>query len=180
MGLENAEIRIHKLGVEDAALLSKVAIKAYSDHYLHLWLDGGKWYINKYFSVENLTDELKNDNSLFFIVSYNTYPVGFLKINISNPLPEVEENALELERIYITEEASGKGIGRELVNLAMEVAYENRKKVVWLKAMDTSSGPIAFYKKMGFEVVGTHVLRHQLMKEELRGMVIMVRNLIAG
>jgi len=43
--------------------------------------------------------------------------------------------------------------------------------------MDTSEGPIAFYKKMGFEIVGTHRLKHELMKEELRGMVIMVRRM---
>ncbi|MEJ7679642.1 MAG: hypothetical protein WKG06_17635 [Segetibacter sp.] len=39
--------------------------------------------------------------------------------------------------------------------------------------MDSREGAISFYRKMGFEITGTHRLKHALMKEELRGMVIM-------
>lgn len=171
-------IRIKKLQAEDALLLSKVALKAYSDHYLHLWYDGGIWYMEKYFTVERLEEELKIANSLFFLAFFNDSPVGFLKLNIDAPLEGQEgKNALELERIYLNKEAEGKGIGRELVKLTVGIAQELDKDLIWLKAMDTSEGPIAFYKNMGFELTGTFCLKHELMKEELRGMVIMTKRL---
>jgi GNAT superfamily N-acetyltransferase len=171
-------IHIERIGAEDAELLSKVALKSYADHYLHLWHDGGEWYMKKFFSPEHLSTELADTNAQFYLAYYNSTPVGFLKINIDAPLQgEEDRNALELERIYLARHAEGKGIGKALVNLTFEVAKQNSKEFVWLKAMDTSDGPIAFYKNMGFEITGTFRLKHEMMKEELRGMVIMKKTL---
>ena len=93
------EIRVQKLGVKDARLLSEVAIKSYSDYYLHLWYDGGQWYINRCFTTEALTAELNNTNAEFYLALYCYTPVGFLKLNIDAPLDSEYKNALELERI---------------------------------------------------------------------------------
>jgi ribosomal protein S18 acetylase RimI-like enzyme len=170
------DIKIERLEVSDAALLSKVALEAYADHYLHLWYDGGQWYMDKYFSKERLTDELADANSQFHLAYYNNEPVGFLKLNINAPLEsEAGKDALELERIYLIADVAGKGIGRKLAELTFTIAREKNKDIVWLKAMDTSDGSIAFYKRIGFEITGTHMLKHPLMKEELRGMVIMTK-----
>lgn len=169
---------VKEIEAKDAHFLSKVALQAYTDHYLNLWYDSGKWYIKKYFSAEKLSAELMDTNSRFFIAFFNNSPVGFLKLNINAPLEGFEDKkTLELERIYLNKEAAGKGIGRELVERTFQIAAENKKDLVWLKAMDTSKGPIAFYKKMGFTITGTHVLKHPLMKEELRGMVVMIKEL---
>jgi ribosomal protein S18 acetylase RimI-like enzyme len=171
------EIEVRKLEAKDAALLSKVAIKAYSDHYLHLWYDGGKWYINKCFTIEALTAELNDSNAAFYLALYDNAPVGFLKLNIDAALNGEDKNALELERIYLNKEATDKGIGSQLMRLTIKIAEENNKELVWLKAMDTNEASIAFYEKMGFTITGTCTLPHQLMKEELRGMVIMEKSL---
>lgn len=172
------EISFKKLHAEDAGLLSEVALKAYADHYLHLWYDGGKWYMHKCFTEQQMLAELGDPNTAFYLALYSEAPVGFLKLNIDAPLEgEENKNALELERIYLNKEATGKGIGKELVQLTVEVARENNKEIVWLKAMDSSAESISFYKKMGFEIKGTYTLPHQLMKEELRGMVIMKKKL---
>jgi diamine N-acetyltransferase len=172
------EISFKKLQAEDSRLLSEVALKAYADHYLHLWYDSGEWYMHKCFTEQQMLAELNDSNTAFYLASYNEAPVGFLKLNIDAPLDgEENKNALELERIYLNQEVTGKGIGKELVRLTFEVARENNKEIVWLKAMDSSDESISFYKKMGFETIGTYILPHQLMKEELRGMVIMKKEL---
>ena len=172
------DIRIEKLDTGDAGLLSKVALHSYSDHYLHLWHDEGKWYKEKFFSTERLTEEMTDSNSQFYLAYYHDEAVGFLKLNINAPLEGFEtKNALELERIYLNKEVTGKGIGRKLVQLAVNTAKQNHKNIVWLKAMDTSKGSMAFYEKMGFRIKGTYRLKHHMMKEELRGMVIMVKEL---
>ncbi|MCW3111083.1 MAG: family N-acetyltransferase [Segetibacter sp.] len=172
------DVYIKKLQAEDANFLSEVALKTYADHYLDLWYDDGKWYLENFFSVERLMEEIKDENAEFYMAFFKDSPVGFLKLNINAPLDGFEsKNALELERIYLNKEAAGKGIGRQLVELTLKIAKENNKDLVWLKAMDTSEGPIAFYKKMGFVIKGTHRLKHSLMKEEMRGMVIMIKEL---
>jgi predicted GNAT family acetyltransferase len=143
------EIMIKKAEVSEVLLLQATALEAYSDHYLHLWHDDGKWYLEKYFLVERLTMELKDLNASFYLAYYNNGPVGFLKLNIDAPLESLkEDNALELERIYLKDSTVGKGVGKKLVKLSIKVAKANSKSVVWLKAMDTSHDAISFYKKM--------------------------------
>jgi len=93
-----------------------------------------------------LTAELNNTNAEFYLALYCYTPVGFLKLNIDAPLDSEYKNALELERIYLNEEATGKGIGSELVELTIKIAKENNKELIWLKAMDTSESSIALYK----------------------------------
>lgn len=169
---------IKKAEAKDASFLREVALKAYADHYLDLWYDHGEWYMNNFFSQHKLASELNDSNALFFIAYHGNLPLGFLKLNIDATLEGFEgKNALELERIYLNKEATGKGIGKELVLLTTKIAKEKNKEIIWLKAMDTSDGPIAFYKKMGFTIKGTYRLKHSLMKEDLRGMVIMVKDL---
>ena len=169
-------ITIKKLSAADASILSTVALKAYSDHYLHLWYDGGQWYMNKFFSPQQLQTELQDPNAAFYLACHNGVPAGFLKLNINTSYPgEYDNNALELERIYLNKEATGKGIGKALAELTFAIAKENNRKLVWLKAMDTSHESIAFYKKMGFEITGRYTLPHEKMKEALRGMVIMTK-----
>src|SRR5215471_4248906 len=174
MMVSNKDIEIKKIGVENAAPLSNVAVRAYSDHYLHLWYDKGEWYIDKSFSVKNLAGELKVDNAWFFIIYYRNEEVGFLKLNIYAPFEKEEnKNALELERIYLTKAASGKGIGKFVLDVVFQIAKEKNKELVWLKVMDSSSDAIRFYKNNGFEICGTHHLNFPQMKKEFRGMYIM-------
>ena len=168
---------IQNVGVESVALLSDVAIRAYTDHYLHLWKNNNAdWYINKCFTIEVLTDELNDPNNVFYIVFENEKPLGFFKIVLSNPLSIesiFEENALYLERIYFIKEAVGKGLGEIAYNFALDKAQRLNKKIIWLTAMDSTIKPIAAYQRMGFEICGTKQLDFEQIKDEMRGMVIM-------
>ena len=179
---------IQNVDIESVALLSDVAIHAYTDHYLHLWKNNdADWYINKCFTIEVLTAELNDPNNVFYIVFENEKPLGFFKIVLSNPLSIIdsrcdnieifEENALYLERIYFIKEAVGKGLGEIAFNIALDTARRLNKKIIWLTAMDSSIKTIAAYKRMGFEICGTKELDFEQIKDEMRGMVIMKKTL---
>lgn len=182
-------VRIFSLTINDAEWLSKVANRAYFDTYTHLWFDNGAWYAHRCFNVEQLKTELLDENALFFGIEDEKEALGFLKINVNYPLSkkacqseylelltfetEEKQNALELERIYLTKNGQGRGIGRRLVEFTFDLVRSHNKDIVWLKAMDTSFDAIAFYKKMGFENCGTMRLTFEKMKPEMRGMVAM-------
>ena len=172
---------IQNVGIESVALLSDVAIHAYTDHYLHLWKNNNaNWYINKCFTIEVLTAELNDPNNVFCIVFENNKPLGFFKIVLSNPLSIegiFEQNALYLERVYFKKEAVGKGLGEIAFNFALDVAQRLNKKIIWLTAMDSSIKPIAAYTRMGYEICGTKRLDFEQIKDEMRGMVIMKKTL---
>lgn len=172
-------LEIEPIAEKDAEQLAAVAVRAYSDHYLHFWSDGGDWYLDRSFSVENLRRELADERNNFYLAVFEGEPVGFLKTRPDNPMPDGNKG-FEVERIYLTNRAQGNGIGTALMDFAIAHAAELGSKLVWLKVMDSSEGAIAFYKKLGFLVCGTETLQFPQMKQELRGMYIMQKCVFDG
>jgi len=174
---------IQPLSAADAPRLAAVALQAYRDHYLHLWHDHGAWYTQTCFTVERLTAELRDPICRFFLIYSGPAPVGFLKLNVEPParsrLPSAyvpPADALELERIYFVREATGQGLGSAVMRFVDDYARQHNHPFVWLKAMDSSTSALAFYRKHGFETVATHRLAFSQMKAEYRGMVILAKS----
>lgn len=157
----------------DLHTLQDIAINSYGDHYLYLWYDGGMWYIDRCFSDAALKKDLSDPNAAYFLVYADDELVGFMKLNIDNEIEGyTAQEALELERVYLLKSASGRGIGKALLDFTRQFARERNKQVIWLKAMD-SSRSVAFYEQNGFMKCGTHTLDFETMKEEYRGMYVM-------
>ncbi|MDX5421931.1 MAG: GNAT family N-acetyltransferase [Hymenobacteraceae bacterium] len=166
-------IQITPCTTADLHTLQDIAINSYGDHYLYLWYDGGMWYIDRCFSEGALKNELSDPNAAFYLIYEAEELVGFLKLNIDKELEGfTAKEALELERVYLLRKASGKGIGKEAVNFTKEFAQQRNKKVIWLKAMDSSKS-VDFYEQNGFVKCGTYTLDFEAMKEEYRGMYVM-------
>ncbi|GAA4430109.1 GNAT family N-acetyltransferase [Pontibacter saemangeumensis] len=159
----------------DLHTLQDIAINAYGDHYLYLWYDGGKWYIEKCFSDAALKAELADPNAAFFLIYMKGELAGFLKLNVDKAFEGGSaEECLEMERIYLTKSASGKGVGRQAVEFTVDFARRRNKRRIWLKAMDSSKS-VDFYEQNGFEKCGTYRLDFEAMKPEYRGMYVMQR-----
>lgn len=170
-------LTIRPMTIDDAANLSALMNHIYFDHYKHLWHDGGQWYMDNAFNIRQLEDELTDSKNLFFFAIYGNQQVGFIKLRPQNQLIDIEGDGFEIERIYLHKSTTGKGIGKQLMEFAIEMAIAQNKDYVWLKAMDTSQNAINFYKKLGFEICGNSVLDYELLKPELRGMVTMKKGL---
>ena len=134
--------------------------------------------MKKSFGVEQLETELADEASRFYIARLDGENVGFMKTRTDRSLPMVAaEDGLEVERIYLKAAAQGKGIGRMLIDQAVSDGRDVGRRVLWLKAMDTSDDAIAFYEKMGFAKFGGERLDYELLKPELRGMFWMKREI---
>ena len=164
--------------ISDLHLLQDIALISYGDHYLHLWNDGAAWYIERCFSDAALKGELEDSNAAFYLIYAAEELVGFLKLNINKELEGyTATEALELERIYLLKSASGRGVGRQVMEFTEKLGRERNKKVIWLKAMDSSNDAIRFYEQNGYQHCGTYTLEFETMKPEYRGMVIMKKEL---
>jgi diamine N-acetyltransferase len=173
---------IYKASAADAAMLTQLARDIYQEHYLHLWHTGGaNWYMNEYaYASHKIEQELTDPLVEYFIAADNDLPLGYMKLNIAATLDE-NAAALEVERIYLHKNAAGKGIGKQLMALALLRAKELKKEILFLKAMDSSLDAIAFYQKLGYVICGSLQLpmpEFSLMKEEYRGMVILKRGVL--
>ena len=169
------ELEIRVCTADDASKISAVAIKSYNDFYLYLWNDDGSWYVNRSFLPGVIKREIENQNSRFYLLQLAGEAIGFMKLNLNQPLEEYT-NAMELERIYIMKAFERKGLGRQAIEFCVNLAREMKKEIVWLKSMD-SSPAVVFYQRLGFEVCGSFTLDFEMMKPEFRGMKIMMKKL---
>ncbi len=166
-------LQIQKLKPNAVARLSKLAIEAYSDHYLHLWTDAGQWYINQCFSTEKMLEELSDSNNEFYIAVLDEEDAGFMKVRPNHSLEGQLGNGYEIERIYFTAKFTKKGLGSGLFEFALADAIQQSKQYIWLKSMDFAKNAIRFYQKHGFEIIGETKLDYELLKPNMRGMFVL-------
>lgn len=114
-------------------------------------------YSNNAFSVFRLSDELKNPLSTFYFCHCNGQLAGYLKLNDGEAQSDIkDEDALEIERIYVLKEFQGKGIGKWLVEQTKQKAKELKKAYVWLGVWEENKAAIRFYVREGFTKFATH------------------------
>ncbi len=67
------------------------------------------------------------------------------------------ENPGEIKRIYVAKSWHGKGIAHELMATCLNEMAKRKSDVVWLGVWEKNPRAIAFYQKIGFVEVGSHV-----------------------
>src|SRR5699024_3652169 len=114
-------------------------------------------YLEKASNIKQVEKELSNPISYFFFVYFHDQIVGYLKVNTMDAQSEdMDDDAMEIERIYIKSKFQKRGLGKYLFNKAMDIAREKNKKKIWLGVWEKNERAIAFYEKLGFVQIGSH------------------------
>ena len=116
-------------------------------------------YIAAAFSVQQISAELDDERSTFFVCYIGDEVVGYAKLRERAAPPEVRGNAVELERIYVEPEGIGKGFGMVLMDACLNRARELGFGTVWLGVWETNEAAITFYQRQGFVAVGKHTFQ---------------------
>ena len=115
-------------------------------------------YLKEALSLEKLTEELNNPNSLFYFIEDSHTPIGYLKLNMGASQTELNDNtALEIERIYVIQAYQGKIVGQQLYEKAIQVAKEKKVEYIWLGVWEENHKAIQFYTKNGFIAFDKHI-----------------------
>ena len=115
-------------------------------------------YLEEAYSYEKLSTEINNPNSFFYFAMLDQDVIGYLKLNKGGSQTELKDNdALEIERIYVLKEFHGKKVGQLLFNKAIEVAKAQHAAYVWLGVWEENKRAIQFYTKNGFVEFDQHV-----------------------
>lgn len=119
-----------------------------------------KKYLEEGFSIEKLTTELKDNNSEFYFATLDNNVIGYLKLNFGQSQTELQDdNALEIERIYVSKEFQGKKVGQLLYDKAIQIARQKKADYVWLGVWEENPRAINFYRKNGFVEFDKHVFK---------------------
>lgn len=151
-------INLKKCSLEDLGLLQDISIETFKDTFQNQNSpENMKAYLERAFNLNQLEKELSNTASEFYFIYADEEIAGYLKVNADDAQTErMGADSLEIERIYIRKTHRKQGLGKYLVQKAIEIAAKRNKKKIWLGVWEQNENAIAFYHKMGFVQTGAH------------------------
>ncbi len=149
---------IRQCALDDIHVLRDISYRTFSETFSDMnTFDDMKAYLDKAFELDKLRAELLNENSSFYFLYSDGAPAGYLKLNEVPAQTDIQDKqSLEIERIYVSKEFQGKGLGSCLMDKAISIAVLRRKKYVWLGVWEKNEKALRFYKKNGFYRIGAH------------------------
>jgi ribosomal protein S18 acetylase RimI-like enzyme len=119
-----------------------------------------KTYLDATFSIDAMRDDLGDPQTEVRVCVSGKRIIAYCKIG-PYKLPATPEPipALELHRVYVSQARQGVGVGRILLNWAIERARQREAKSLYLGVFQGNEKAIAVYKARGFEIVGTHTFK---------------------
>jgi len=150
---------IRSTSIEDLKLITKIARQTFTESYAHLNNPKDfKNYLDSYFNEDKLKSEMENVNSMFFIGEQNSQILGYLKLNTGSAQTDRRfDDALEIERIYILKSHQNQGHGKKMITYAFDIAKDYNLTRVWLGVWERNPAAIRFYKRLNFNIVGSHI-----------------------
>ena len=132
-------------------------------------------FMREQFTKESLMEEVKYPSNLFYLAYDGDQLAGYVKLREHkfSRDPDIR-NSLEIARIYSTINMLGKGVGKKLMQLTIDLAVEKKKKMIWLAVWEKNQRAINFYTKWGFKIfdrqvflLGTDVQNDWVMRKTL-------------
>jgi len=105
----------------------------------------------------NVVDKvLANPDKTFVLMEVDAHLIGFAEITAraSTALVPLSE-AAELNRLYVQEPFTGRGLGKALLAEAEAVALAGGASTLWLTAWIGNARALAFYASQGYEPLGS-------------------------
>ncbi|MBM7694172.1 ribosomal protein S18 acetylase RimI-like enzyme [Peribacillus deserti] len=151
-------INVKKCTLEDLHTLQEISYETFNDTFKHQNSpENMNAYLEKAFNLKQIEKELSERSSAFYFAYLNDELAGYLKVNVDEAqTEEMGGDSLEIERIYIKQKFQRQGLGRYLINKAVEIAIEQKKKNIWLGVWEMNENAIAAYKRLGFVQTGAH------------------------
>lgn len=163
--------------ITDAELVADVSRQAFYDTFAPDNTEANmRKFLDEQFTKGKLMLEVGAAGNIFLLADDNDNIAGYLKINETRKREELKGlNAIELARIYVVKDYIGKGIGKLLMQAAVDIAKQKEKEVIWLGVWKQNKRAIDFYTAWGFEIfaettflLGDDLQYDWLMKKDLR------------
>jgi len=154
-------IEIHKVAENQLLELQRISRQTFYEAFSAVNTeDDMAMYLEHSLSIEKLAAELSNENTEFYFAQLNEQIIGYLKFNVGEAQTDLQdEQALEIERIYLLIRYAGMGVGQLLMEKAYQVAQIKKVKYIWLGVWEHNTRAIQFYKRNGFSEFGSHMFK---------------------
>ena len=147
--------------VADAAALASFATRAFTDTYAeHNTADDMREYLASAYGAEHQARELEDSAMITMVAESENALLGFAQLRRSEAPPSVASDApIEIYRFYVDRSAHGTGVAQQLMKETLAAARDLGANHVWLGVWEKNGRAIAFYRKSGFQDVGTQIFQ---------------------
>lgn len=154
-----SQIEIRKASLSDLQSIQKIGSHTFMETFADVNSpENISNYLEESFNTAQLTKELTNPASSFYLATLERETIGYLKINFGKAQTEILDNgAMEVQRIYVLKEFHGKKVGQLFIDEVLNIAKQNLVSFIWLGVWEENHRAIGFYTKNGFSVFDKHV-----------------------
>jgi diamine N-acetyltransferase len=141
---------------EDASTLAALAAKTFAEAFAASnHPEDLQAHLESSYGLAQQSRELSDPNEITLLVFANETLIAFAQVRRKVPPACVtQENPIEVHRFYVDQQAHGKGVAQALMAAVKSAAKDFDAKHLWLSAWERNPRAVAFYAKVGFEIVG--------------------------
>lgn len=175
----NESVVIKTASTDDFAVIQSIGCETYREHFASIWSPQGlEEFLSRDFSEVALQKSLSSPQHLWLLVQDSrSSVVGYAKINWDKKEPISGIVGAELQKIYFSASATGRGYGSRAIEHIVSVASKRDQAAIWLNVLTSNQGGQRFYANAGFTSVGEIQFDTDIAKIE---MATMVRRLAAN
>lgn len=151
-------IEIRKATISDLEIIQEISKQTFIETFAEVnTVENMEKYIRENSNATQLTSEINNRESLFYLAIIDTQLIGYLKLNFGNAQTEIHNpQSMEIQRIYVLKAFHGKKIGQVLLNEAIKIGQQSGVDSIWLGVWEKNHKAIEFYNKNNFVEFDTH------------------------
>jgi ribosomal protein S18 acetylase RimI-like enzyme len=145
----------------DAEMLTEFARRTFYDAFAPMNSpENIEAYMSQNFTLQKFLAQLADPRATFLIAEIEGTPAAFAKLYDGEVPGCVGGIApVEIERFYVDRQFHGKGVAQTLMQACLDRARQSGHGTVYLGVWDNNHRAIAFYRKYGFDVVGSHAFQ---------------------
>lgn len=156
------DIRVIPLDASYASVLTALGRRLFADTFSSAnEASNMDAYLDESYTTELQLKELNDPAMWSFMAFDGKNPIGFAQSRQKKEVYDFigDENAIELQRIYVDKNYAGKGVGKKLIDACIHKARDLNKQTIWLGVWEHNPTAIKFYERQGFYKVGTHIFK---------------------
>ncbi|MBL0012332.1 MAG: GNAT family N-acetyltransferase [Flavobacterium sp.] len=147
-------VNISEASVNDIIAIRNIAYQTWPKVYADIITQAQITYmLDLFYSESALLESIINKKHEFLLVKEQNVAIGFAGFEHGF----LQEKVTRLHKLYLLPAAHGKGLGKLLLKAVAAKSKENFSTIMSLN-VNKYNPTIAFYKKMGFEIVGEEKL----------------------
>lgn len=142
-------IEIVQLSKDDILIVNQLAHDIWPDTFKDiLTKEQIDYMLDWMYNVPTLEEQVQTGH-LYYLIKEHGIAKGFVGLEPNYP----DVDMLRIHKIYILPNAQGKGLGRELLTKAMDVAFDLGIHTLHLN-VNRFNKSVDFYKHVGFKIIG--------------------------